>query len=133
MVKEINLKDKQGQPLKRVTIRIDGDTPEECERVLRGFVVDVDRWVAKYAKAATKDGTTADGRSRSLVGKVAMQAAEQKLKKIFDDAFGEEVYPAFFNVRKPFAAVGGNFYCDQVMTVLHAEIIGMIGGLLTNE
>jgi hypothetical protein len=132
MDKRIILTDKQGQPLKSVNIHFKGDTLEELDRSLRKFSNDADKWVAS-AEIAVKDGTTADGRAKSLIGSAAMQVAEHRLKKILDDTFGKEVYPAFFEIRKPFASVGGNFYCQQVFNVLHAEILELIGGLVKDE
>lgn len=132
MEKTINLQDKDGLQFAAVKVCISGDTVDECEETMRTFNKDCEAW-KKYALKAVKDGTTADGSSRSLVGKVAMQLAEQKLKKLIDDTFGVEVYPAFFSMGRPFAAVNGRFYCAVVLDTLNEIIKQMIGGMLTDE
>lgn len=130
MVRQIPIQNSKGETLKTINIYLDGDTPEELEQTRRRYLKDAAKW-KKYAKTAIKDGTTADGHACSLVGKIAMQAAEQKLKKMLDNTFGEEVYPAFFSMARPFAAVGGRFYCNNVLDALNETAKQMIGGLLT--
>lgn len=132
MTKTVNLQDKDGAQIRAVEVRFGGDTIAECEQAKRKFARDRKAFM-KYATAAVKDGTTADGRARSLVGRVAMQTAEQKLKKMLDATFGEEVYPAFFDMARPFAAVGGRFYVSNVLDTLEQITVEMIGGFLTNE
>lgn len=59
-----------------------------------------------------------DGTMKNAEDAPAMRAIEEQLEVRFDAAFGIGAYKEFFTDIKPFASVGGNFYCNSIIVAL---------------
>ena len=118
ITRSYEIEDLDGNTLKTVQIYFGADTVKECIRKRKRIQKDSKR-VLRSINTAMSGGARADGEARTTGGKLAMRFAKQDLKRFMNNAFGPEVYPAFFEMRSPFASVGGKLYAQQILEVLN--------------
>ena len=118
ITRSYEIEDLDGNTLKTVQIYFGADTVKDCIRRRKRIQKD-SRRVLRSINTAMSDGAKADGEARTVAGKLAMRFAKQDLKRFMNDAFGPEVYPAFFEMRSPFASVGGKLYVQQILEILN--------------
>lgn len=64
-----------------------------------------------------------NGCTANKSGKKILARAEASVYTLFDDILGYKgAYKVFFDKVRPFARVGGKFYCDQCLTAIKNHI-----------
>lgn len=112
---EITFSDKSGHVLCRVHYRSDGPSLQRrYKNFRRGF-----KGIVK--PLATVD-IRPDGSATAAHKQKILDRAEMELKKRINALLGVEEAESLFAQRRPFASVGGEFFCLQIIKGLAYEI-----------
>lgn len=111
---QVPIKDQNGRPLGVLQFHPGPETIKRC-RQCAGMV-------KKIAEPLTgvnigPDGTPAAGSTAAEIA--TLEQAERQILEFFDYVFGGNVSSTFFSETRPFAAVGGEFYCTRVLAVIN--------------
>lgn len=90
--------------------------PEIAERCCRCSSMVKEAVAPLIGVSINPDGTPAAGSTTEEIA--VLEQAERQILELFDYVFDGNVSSAFFSETRPFAAVGGTFYCTKVLEAL---------------
>ena len=118
------IKDKSGREISRIRIP---DDPAILIRRCQQAKTDLDRSVFAELKGID---IAADGSADAEYAEI-LRSAETEVHSVFDGLFGKRTGKRLFRTTRPFAAVGGRFFCavmlDAIASGVRAEINKEIG------
>lgn len=114
---QVPIKNTHGRPLGVLQFHPGPETAERC-RQCAGVVKET--VTPLIGVSISPDGTPAAG---STVEEIAtLEQTEQRFLELFDYMIGAGASKAFFKETRPFAAVGGEFYCTKVLDALNTYL-----------